>query len=188
MDILVDGKKTVMASALALIMVFMWIRVLIGRQPGSAAAAVDGNQPTPAGQTTPAPDRIRMIELARVSGRNDSIRRDCFDMQNGALSRLSAGAPSTSTATEVQVVSPNRDQEVVQQVAQTLKLEAVVRSDSPWAFVNDRMLRAGDTFTVERGADPFEFEVLRIQEDAVLVECKGIQLTLKLAQYVEVRK
>jgi sRNA-binding protein len=109
-------------------------------------------------------------------------------MQNRAPFRQSASAPGAGTDTEVRVVVPDRDQEVVQQVAQTLKLEAVVRSDSPWAFVNDRMLRIGDKLTVERGAGHLEFEVLQIYEDAVLVECNGIQLMLKLAQVMEVRK
>lgn len=187
-DLLRDGKKTVLASALVMVMAIMWIRVLIGHKPGSAAAAVDGNQVAPAGPKEPPRAKIKPVELPRVPGRNDSILRDCFRIQDGAFLQPSGGAPSTGTGTEVQVVSPHRDQEVVQQVAQTLKLEAVVRSDSPCAFVNDRMLRIGDRFTIESGADPFEFEVLRIFENAVLVECRGIQLTLKLAQVVEVRK
>ena len=187
-DLLMDGKKTVLASVLILTMAVMWVRVLIGHRPGSAAAAMDGGQATPARQKEPAGSRIRVVELPKVSGRNDSIHRDCFNMQDRTPFRQSAAVPGTGADTEVQVVSSNRDQEVVQQVAQMLKLEAVVRSDSPWAFVNDRMLRIGDTFTVERGADLLEFEVLRIHEDSVLVECKGIQLTLKLAQVVEVRK
>jgi hypothetical protein len=188
MDLLRDGKKTVLASALVLVMAIMWIRVAIGHRPGSAAAAVDGNQATAAASAESAGGRIRTIELPRIPGRNDSIHRDCFNMQNRAPFRQSAAAPGTGTDTEVQVVSPNRDHEVVQQVAQTLKLEAVVRSSSPWAFVNDRMLRVGDKVSVERGADQFEFEVLRIYEDAVLVECNDIQLTLKLAQVVDVQK
>jgi hypothetical protein len=187
-DLLMDGKKTVLATSLVLVMAVMWIRVLIGHQPGSAAAAVRGDQTAAAGRKDPAPARIRMVDLPRIPGRNDTILRDCFNMQNRTPFRLTAAAPSTGTGTEVQIVSPNHDQEVVEQVALTLKLEAVVRSDTPWAFVNDRMLRLGDKFTVERGADKFEFEVLHIYEDAVLVECRGIQLTLKLAQFADVRK
>ena len=109
-------------------------------------------------------------------------------MQDRAPFRQSAAAPDTGASTEVQVVSLNRDQEVVQQVAQTLRLEGVVRSGSPLAFVNDRMLGIGDKLTVDHDGGRLEFEVLRIHEDAVLVECNGTQLTLKLAQVLEVHK
>jgi len=83
----------------------------------------------------------------------------------------------------------NRDQEVVRQVAQTLRLEAVsLRSENPQAFLNDRLLGVGDTLTVEYGSDCLEFEVLQISDNAVLVECKGIRLALKLAPLSDVRK
>lgn len=187
-DLLMDGKKTVLASALVLVMAVMWIRVLIGHKPGSAAAAVDQRPAAVAEQNEPARGQIRMIALPKVAGRNDSIYKDCFNMQDRAPFRPSAAAPDAGTSTEVQVVSPNRDQEVVQRVAQTLRLEGVVCSDSPLAFVNDRMLGIGDKLAVDHDGGRLEFEVLRIYEDAVLVECNETQLTLKLAQVLEVRK
>jgi hypothetical protein len=58
-------------------------------------------------------------------------------------------------------------------------LEAVLQNDRRRAFVNDRLLAVGDTFLVEHGAGPVLFEVLQIQDDSVLVECNGIQLTLR---------
>jgi hypothetical protein len=188
-DFLRDGKKTVLATALVLVMAVMWIRVLIGDKPGSAAAATGRPRATETAQKEPARARTRMVELPRVSGRNDSIDRDCFNVQEWAPVRRSATGPSTSTDTEVPVASPNHDQEVVHQVAQRLRLEAVsLRSENPQAFLNDRLLGVGDTLTVEDGTACLEFEVLRINEDSVLVECKGIQLALKLAQVVDVRK
>ncbi len=186
MDLLVDGKKTVLASSLVLVMAVMWIRVLIGHQPGAAAAAPA--QTTAAPVVRKGPAGIRMAELPKIPGRHDSIHKDCFSMRDRAPFRQSPADLNTGTDKEVPVVSPHRDQEVIQQVAQTLKLEAVIRDGSPRAFVNDRLLKVGDRFTVERGTDFLEFEVLWIYEDSVLVECNGIQLTLKLAQYVDVRK
>ncbi len=109
-------------------------------------------------------------------------------MQDRAQFRKSGAVRNTGTGTEVPVVSPTHDPEVIQQVAQTLKLEALLRNGNPLAFLNDRFVHTGDTFSVERDTGIFEFEVLRIDEDAVLVECNGIQLTLQLAQFVDVRK
>ena len=126
-----DGKKTVLASSLLLVMAVMWIRVLVGHKPGSAAAAVDGKQASAAVEKEPAGARITMVPLPRIPGRNDVIDRDCFSMGDRAPFRQFAAAPETSTDTEVPSETDNHDQEVIQQVAQTLKLEAVVRSDGP---------------------------------------------------------
>jgi hypothetical protein len=189
LDLLRDGKKTVLATALILVMAAMWIRVLIGHRPGSAAAATNRPQTSAASQKSPARSRAKMIALPRIAGRNDSIDRDCFNMQEWAPVRLSAAGPSASTDPEVPVVSPHHDQEVIHQVAQTLRLEAVsLKSESPRAFLNDRLLGVGDTLTVETGSASLEFEVLQIKEESVLVECNGIQLTLKLALVGDVRK
>jgi len=183
-----DEKKTVLAGALVLVMAVMWIRVLIGHKPGAAAAA-GAPQAAPVAQNGPARSKTKMVELPRVPGRNDSIARDCFNVQEWAPVRQSAAAPNTDTDPEIPVVSPNHDEEVVRQVAQTLRLEAVsLRSENPQAFLNDRLLAVGDTLTVEQGSACLEFEVLQINENAVLMECNGIQLALKLAPVGDVRK
>ncbi|MEN6578123.1 MAG: hypothetical protein ABFD90_17395 [Phycisphaerales bacterium] len=184
MAVLADSRKTVLACSLVAVMAIMWIRVLIGHKPASAGAA-----PKQAATTQPNEPaaRVRMVEVPRTPGRNDSIDRDCFNMQGRTQFQRSVAVQNTGTDTEVPVVSPNHDEEV-KQVAQTLKLEAVLRNGTPLAFLNDRLVQEGDTFTVERGTSVLEFEVLRIYEDAVLVKCKDIQLTLQLAQFVDVRK
>jgi hypothetical protein len=77
---------------------------------------------------------------------------------------------------------------VIRRAAQKLKLEAVLWNENPRAFINDRLLGLGDRVTVKEGTTSFEFEVLRIHENSVLVGCAGTQLTLKLAQYLDVDK
>ncbi len=187
LDRLRDGKRTVLAVSLLVVMAIMWIRVLVGHKPGSAAAAVERKETTAAVTNAPAGSRITMVPLPRIPGRNDVIDRDCFSIRDRAAFRQIPAAPETGTDPEVPSETTNHDQEVIQQVAETLKLEAVVRRDGPpRAFVNDRMLKVGDRFAVERGAACLEFEVLRIDENAVLVECNNVQLTLKLS--VEVHK
>jgi len=63
-----------------------------------------------------------------------------------------------------------------------LKLDAVFLRENPQAFLNDQLLSVGGKLTVQVGAASYEFEVLQIYMDSVLVECQGIQLRLKLAQ------
>ena len=83
---------------------------------------------------------------------------------------------------------PTNVQEVIQRVARTLKLEAVLWSESPQAFLNDQLLSVGSKLTVKDGTASYEFEVLQIYMDSVLVECDDMQLTLKLAPGLEVIK
>ena len=185
-DLLRDGKKTVLASALLLVMAFMWIRVLTGRQPKPAGADSGPAPETPAAKKTVA--RNQFVELPRMPGRHDAIYQDVFNIQNRACFSPVVSVPDPGTNAEVPVVPPHRDEEVIQQAAGTLTLEAVLRNNRPQAFVNDRLLAVGDTFLVEHSAGPLLFEVLQIQEDSVLVECNDIQVTLKLTSPLEVRK
>jgi len=69
-----------------------------------------------------------------------------------------------------------------------LKLEAVLWSESPRAFLNDQLLSVGSKLTVKDGTASYEFEVLQIYMDSVLVGCDDMQLTLPLAQSLEVSK
>jgi hypothetical protein len=181
-----DRKRTVVVFGLVAVLAIMWIRVLLGRTPGTAAAAPKPASPTasePAG-----PRSVRFVELPKLPGRHDAIYRDFFAAQERPYFRPAAGARDPSADAEVHVVSSDHAQEVIRRVAQRLKLEAVLRNENPRAFINDRLLGLGDKITVKEGTNSFEFEVLRIYENSVLLGCTGTQLTLKLAQYLDVSK
>lgn len=181
----VNGKKTVLALALIVFMGLMWIRVLTGQKPGSAGAAPEPTLNERAGPETLA--KVQFIELPKLPGRNDSIYGDFFAIQDRAHFRPN-DMRNTGTETEVRVTSPGHAQEVIRRIAERLKLEAVLWSENPQVFVNDRLLKVGDTLPVKEGAKTLNFEVLRINENSVLVGCDGTQLTLKLAQFVEVNE
>jgi hypothetical protein len=174
------GKRTVVAGVLVLILVFMWLRVFLGHGPAGATAA-----PRASAAATDAPPKttsVQRIELPRIPGRNDSIQRDFFTMKDRSLFRRQAAGGGTGTGTEVTVTSSQDVPEVIQRVARTMKLEAVLWNESPRIYINDRLLEIGDRCVVKNGAQSYEFEVLQIYVDSVLVECAGVQLTLKLAQ------
>ena len=181
-----DRKKTVMAVSLFAVMAVMWIRVLTNKKPGPEAAS-PGSPDAPQASSR-APLNVRFIELPTLPGRNDYINRDFFAARDWAPFRQNAHAQQAGTDTEVHVVSSNHVQEVAVRIAKRLTLEAVLWSKNPQAFVNDQLLGVGDKLTITEGSDRCEFEVLQIHEDSVLVRCKGTQLTLKLTQYLDVRK
>lgn len=184
-----DRRRTVVALGLSAIMVIMWVRVLLGQKPESAAAGPELAQLEMVQQAPPV--LVRFIELPKLPGRNDSIHRDFFAVQNRAYFQPK-GAWNTSTDAEVQIVSSDHAREVIQRVAQRLKLEAVLWSDdpgkAPQVFINDRLLRTGEKLTVKDGATSIEFEVLQIYDGSVLMGSGGTRLTLKLAQYLDVNK
>jgi hypothetical protein len=180
------GKKTAVACALVSIMLFMWVRVLSGPRP-SAADAASPSRPT---ATLPGtgPAKVTFRELPKTPGRHDSIARDFFAAPDGSFIRRNTADRNTGTEKEVPIASSYNVQEVIQRVARKLKLEAVLWSESPRAFLNDQLLSVGSKLTVKDGTGSFEFEVLQIYMDSVLVGCDDMQLTLKLAQNLEVNK
>jgi hypothetical protein len=180
------GKKTAVACALVSLMLFMWARVLIGHRPAAVGAA----SPSRPAATVPGTAAVKatFVELPKTPGRHDAIARDFFAASEGSFIRRNTADRNTGTEKEVPIVSSYNVQEVIQRVARKLKLEAVLWSESPRAFLNDQLLSVGGKLTVKDGTASFEFEVLQIYLDSVLVACEDMQLTLKLAPNLDVNK
>ena len=181
----VDRKRAILASALLLVMGIMWFRVLTRRGPASArarATTADAGERLEVGSS-----HVRYVELPNVPGRNDDIKRDVFSGREWKCFQEHVPTSNISTEPEVRFVSSDQAKEVaLRRFAQKLKLEAVLWSENPQAFVNDQLVRVGDGITARDGQDTCEFEVLRIFEDSVLIGCNGTQLTLNLVQYLDV--
>ncbi len=180
------GKKTVVACALVSLMLFMWARVLIGHRPAAVGAASASRPAATVAGTAAA--KVTFVELPKTPGQHDAIARDFFAASEGSFIRRNTADRNTGTDKEVPIVSSYNVQEVIQRVARKLKLEAVLWSESPRAFLNDQLLSVGGKLTVKDGTASFEFEVLQIYLDSVLVACEDMQLTLKLAQNLDVNR
>lgn len=176
----VEKKKTALALCLITLMAFMWVRVLTRAEPQAAEAESMAEQMNVETQSE-SELKISFIQLPQVEGRNDVIARDFFasdgwqDFGDGK-GRKSAGVE------EVDIVSKNGDQEVIRKVAEKLKLEAIVSSENPLAFINDKVLRVGDKLLVVDGVDKYECEVVEIKENTVVMRCREARITLKLTQ------
>ncbi len=179
------GKKTILAFGLVVIMAIMWIRVLTGRRPEAAVAA---RAPQTTGQREPESVRVRFHSLPVVPGRHDCIDRNFFLTQDWSGFSIDSNKNTTGTDSEVRAAVPDRTTEVITRVAQRLKLEAVVWETSPHVSINDELLQVGETLTLREGAETYEFEVVRIEADSVLVRCRERELTLTLAQSTDVSK
>lgn len=181
-----DGKKTGIAITLVVVMAIMWLRVLSGQKPKSAEARANTTQ-TEEG-TSKKTTRVRFVELPVETGRNDRIHRDFFTAQDWGRFSVVSKSRSTGSVKEVQTVASNRKEEVITRLAKTLRLEVVVLlNENPQAVINERTVSIGGTFALKDGADVYEFEVVQIEEDTVLVQCEDRQFLLKLSHPTDVK-
>ncbi len=176
----VQKKKTVLALCLITLMAFMWIRVLTGKAPRAAEAGLTAGQMDVETQSEPEL-KISFVELPKAAGRNDVITRDFFD-SDGWQGFVDGRGRKSVGVEEVDIVSKHGDKEVIRKVAEKLKLEAIVSSENPLAFINDKVLRVGDKLLIGGEVDRYECEVVEIGENTVVMRCRESRITLKLTK------
>jgi hypothetical protein len=176
----VQKKKTVLALCLITLMAFMWIRVLTRKAPQAAKAGLLAGQMDVETQSEPEL-KISFIELPQAAGRNDVITRDFFD-SDGWQDFVDGQGRKSAGVEEVDIISKEGDQEVIRRVAEKLNLEAIVLSENPQAFINDKLLSVGDTTLIGDGTNRYECEVVEIKENTVVMRCRESKITLKLTQ------
>jgi hypothetical protein len=174
-----DKKKIVFTISLVALMAFMWFRVFTRKAPESTQAAEASGQLEQQGRTTPKL-KISFVELPEVAGRNDVITRDFFS-SNGWKNFVDVGE-TQKVVTEVNIVSGDGEEIVMKKIADKLKLEAIMTSENPRAFVNDRVLSVGDTLLIGEGAKTYECNVVKIEGNTVVIGWKQSTITLKIQQ------
>jgi len=175
-----EKKKSVTALCLVTVMAFMTVRVLIRRIPQAAEATSMTEKMSVEGKSNPEL-KISFIELPEAAGRNDVITRDFFNSDSRQES-VDEEVKNSSGTEDVHIVSKDGNVEVIRRIAEQLKLQAIVLSKNPQAFINDKLLSVGDKLLVGEGADRHECEVVEIRRDTVVVRCTEAEITLKLTQ------
>jgi hypothetical protein len=173
-----DKKKTVVAFGLVGVMVFMWVRVLTRKSPGSVEAATGvrhaSGEPTEQDRQL----HISFVELPKTPGRNDMLTRDFFDPEGWRHFRDSKGR--SPGAVQVNIVSKNGSDQIARRVAAKLRLIAIWTGNNPQAFINDTSLSVGEKLTVKEGGNTYECEVMAIEESTVYLRCGEARIELKL--------
>ena len=82
---------------------------------------------------------------------------------------------------EVEIISESEKKEIFKKVGEKLKLEATVMGKNALACINNKVLSVGDKVLIEIGADRYECEVVKIEENAVSIRCGEGQIILKLS-------
>lgn len=174
-----ERKKAVMALCLIGVMVFMWIRVLSKKAPETAGAEVAAG---PVGTEEPSKPELKIsfIELPKVAGRHDAIARDFFASENWR--HFIERQQKRNGLEEINLLSSDGNEEVIKRLAEKLKLEAVMVSEDPRAYVNGETIKVGSKMFIGDGIDKYECEVVAIEENTVVLKCKEAEITLKLEQ------
>ncbi len=167
-----EKKKTVMATCLIVLMLFMWVRVLTRSGPEKASAALSESS----GQVESVIE-ISYVDLPNISGRNDIIGRDFFKIDN--WNDFSGGRFDVESY-EVVTDDSQDDQMITDYIAKALELEAVVMGDRPQAFINGMLVSAGDRIEIDQDANELIIEVTKIKGDQVVLEYDDLEIKLKV--------
>jgi len=178
-----EKKKTVTAVCLVAIMVFMWARMLSKEVPSTATAALRKEDVKQDGSDTEL--NITFIELPKVAGRNDVLKRDFFVVDDWQKFMKSEEGENKTGVEDVSVVS-TRNKEAMIRVAEKLKLGAIGLDGNPQVFINNKLLSVGDKLLVKDGGNTYECEVVCIEENMVLIKCGEAEITKTLTKAIEV--
>jgi hypothetical protein len=178
-----EKKKTVTAACLVAIMVIMWVRMLSRKTPASASAALRQQDVKQNGSD--AELKITFIELPKVVGRNDVLKRDFFVVDNWQKFMKSGEGENKIGLEDVNVVAGS-NKETMKKVAEKLKLGAIGLDGNPQVFINNKLLSVGDKLLVKVGGNTYECEVVSIEENMVLIKCGEAEITKTLTKVVEV--
>ena len=177
-----DKKKTAMAVCLITLMIFMWIRVFIKQKPSGAVGATTMNPVEQENKSKPALN-ISYIKLPRIPGRHDQIIRNFF-VSNG-WQDFEGKKKNIINIEEVNAVPDVDSEKTIRKMVEKIKLEAILMGENTKAFINDKVLSVGDQLLMSDGKNNYEFEVVEIEDNTVVIRCGKVEVKLKLRQILE---
>lgn len=176
MKLTAERKKMAAASVLIGVMVLMWARVLLKNNQVSAETLIVPAQ-TAASEVIKPKIKLNYIELPRIKGRNDVLSRDIFAGKKWET----MGAAANGIAKFKHNENANEDLEnTIEMIGKELKLEAVFSGKNPQASVSGTLVSLQSKLTVKYEGDQYEFKAVAINDNEVVLECKGIQVKLSM--------
>jgi hypothetical protein len=179
----IEKKKAVLALCLITLMIFMWVRVLRNQTPQIADTLLTPQSVT--GDNAVQASNVSFVELPKIKGRNDRLTRDFFTVENWQNFLSGEEAQGAANVSRSNASFDSRE-ETSRRIAEKLRLEVIDWGENPQAFINNKLLSAGNKLTVSDGGKLYECEVVKIGKDMVLMKCGEVEIRLKLAQTAEV--
>ncbi len=180
------GKSMAVACLIGL-MIFMWVRVFAKKHsPDEAEAALTAQAESLSGRGRNEV-KIRFIKLPEIKGRNDLLSRDFFAVEGWENLIKDADGNNTNKVEEVNVVveddsEQGRRRKAVLRLARQLKLDVIALGKRPEAFIENTLVSVGDKLQVEDKGRLYEFDVIEIGENEVVLTCQGVRLEIKMLQ------
>ena len=173
-----DKKKAIMVSVLVLILAALWSKVLFNKGPQAAQA--QSQQDMMADETAEINFEISYIDLPSVRGRNDVLNRDFFAPdQFKAIGWGTSPADGQNNSIDAEDLDQWERQQILQ-VAKEVKLEAIFAGDNPQVVIDDKLLSAGDEFETVKDENSYEFEVVKINDNEVVLRCNDVTVNKRI--------
>ena len=182
-----EKGKSMVASCLIGLMILMWVRVFAKKHsPGTAEAALTAQAESSSGRGRNEV-KIRFIKLPEIKGRNDVLSRDFFAVEGWENLIKDADVNNTNKVEEVNVIveddsEQGRRRKAVLRLARQLKLDVIALGKRPEAFIENTLVSVGDKLQVEDKGRLYEFDVIEIGENEVVLTCQGVRLEIKMLQ------
>jgi hypothetical protein len=181
-----EKNKAIAAFCLISIMGFMWIRVLTGNKNTAEAQFDFTQEQTMMANQSQLNSNIDFIEIPSVKGRHNILIRDFFskDQWETFIANNPGGYSSGGNVsmTVGDVGEKHVDKETILLVAKLLKLTVIELGEPPHAFINDVLLSEGEKLQVKHEGNSYEFTVVSISGNEVLLTCQGVSIEIKLLQ------
>ncbi|MDD5460001.1 MAG: hypothetical protein PHF37_11485 [Phycisphaerae bacterium] len=176
----VHRRKLTIAIVLFLIMAGLWTKVFMEKgKPKTASAAVDMVQLNTTAES--AELKVVYTELPVVSQRHNVLGSNFFSAGN--LSEFTKqGESSEAGKADLTEVHNGQGSKELETAAKEMELLAVVNDKKPQVFMEDKLLEQGQSFKFESCGKVYEFTVVSIMENGVVLECNGITITKKIPE------
>ncbi len=178
--LIADKKKIVAAAILIAVMVFMWIKVLFGKESAPEAAAGIAPVSVVSGQSQASQEvQVCYISLPVTPGRNDVLVRDIFDSKG--FKRFAKKGFAVASDESPGDISESQ----IQQIAEKLKIGAIISGpqiQKPEAFIEDKLVSVGSKLSVGYDDQIYEFTVTQINENQIVLKWKDSTVIVKMSE------
>ncbi len=182
--LIAQKKKVIAGICLVGIMVFMWSKVLLNDETAADAKASSASEST-LSNTEADCEKLWFVELPNVEGRNDVLNRSFFDSEGWAKFNKE-GEDSSNRGEGVTVVKQGEgaeaDKKDILRTAEQLRLEAIASGQRPQAFISGKLVSLHGRVAIKSGGRLYEFEVIEIRRNSIVLSCAGVRLVKKMVQ------
>jgi hypothetical protein len=172
-------KKAIIAVCLIVVMAFMWVRIFTKKgdktQPVKAAASTVRTV-SASTKANPKMTTMKYKQLPMIEGRNDVLVRDIFSLQ----AWLDGKGTADDWNSKQKLLAAD-----IRRAGKALKLEAIIMGEGEQKseiFISDKLVPAGSDFPTKYKGRVYRFMVESITANKVVLKCKDVVVTLKLAE------